>query len=223
MPKGYTRSVLKNQKYQNFRTMGELSPASGSATYLTHIPVGTYHEAGILAKESTWNILAYVRAIGASGAAADEISRGLGLPPSMVYSTLKELRRLEFVSIIPRDRRRAKERKKRYVCERITWGKYRIEGSFMNALELEGMTKRLTEKLRAPILELFTGVFEEFQAKSELRRFLPKAEAERICPICDRNHEATEFVYAAILAALDPYITESKEFRHLLVEKGYAR
>ena len=196
---------------------------AGSATYLTHIPVGSYHEADILAKESTWNILEFVRAAGATGAAAEEISKGLRLPPSLVYATLKELRRLEFVSILPRDKRKIKERRKRYLCERITWGKYRIEGSFMTALEYEGVTKRLTERLKVPILDVFSGLFEEFQSKSKLKSFLPKAGPDRICPICDRNHEATEFVYAAILASLDPFITESKEFRNLLVKNGYAR
>jgi len=200
-----------------------VNPNQRSTTYLTHIPVGSFHEADILARESTWNILAYVRNAGASGAAADEISKGLRLPPSMVYATLKELRRLEFVSILPRDKRRVKERKKRYLCERITWGKYRIDGSFMNALEFAGVTRRLTSQLKVPILEVFSSLFEEFQSKSALRSFLPKAGTDRICPICDRNHEATEFVYAAILASLDPFITESKEFRDLLINHGYAR
>ncbi len=193
-----------------------------SKTYLTHIPVRSYLEADILSKESTWNILDYVRIAGAGGASADEIAKKLRLPASAVYSTLKELRRLEFVSILPRDLRRAKERKKRYLCERTTWGKYRIDVPFMNVLAYEGITKDLTDKLKAPLLKELSDLFEEFKSRSKLRSYLPEAGEERICPICRRNHEATEFVYAVILAALDPFITESDEFRDLLIEKGYA-
>ena len=176
-----------------------------------------------MSKESTWNILGYVRITGSAGASADEIAKKLRLPVSVVYSTLKELRRLEFISILPRDLRRAKERKKRYLCERTTWGKYRIDGPFMNVIAYEGITKRLTEKLRAPILDVFSDLFEEFRSRSKLRPYLPEAAEDGICPICSRNHEATEFVYAVILAALDPFITESSEFRELLIKKGYAR
>jgi hypothetical protein len=200
-----------------------LEGADGSEAYLTHIPVRSYLEADILSKESTWNILGFVRKAGAGGAAADEIAMGLGLPKSVVYSTLKELRRLEFISILPREKKRTRERKKRYLCERTTWGKYRIDSAFMGVIEYEGVTKRLTERLRAPILEAFSELFDEFGSRSRLRPYLPSAREARICPICRRNHEATEFVYALILAAVDPFITESREFRNLLIERGYAR
>lgn len=194
-----------------------------SKSYLTHIPVRSHLEADILSKESTWNILSDVRAAGAGGIAADEIVKGLGLPPSVVYSTLKELRRLEFISVLPRDKKRPGERKKRYLCERTTWGKYRIDPQFMNLIAYEGITKRLTEKLEAPIMEEFSDLFKEFASKSRLRPYLPAAGRDRVCQVCGRNHEATEFVYATILAALDPFITESKEFRNLLIDNGYAK
>lgn len=191
--------------------------------YLTHIPVRSYLEADILSKESTWNILGFVRAAGAGGASADDIVKGLGLPASLVYSTLKELRRLEFISVLPRDKRRPHERKRRYLCERTTWGKYRVDGRFMGVISYEGVTKRLTGVIRGPILETFSELFDEFKSKGRLRPFLPLEADERICPVCNKNHEALEFVYAIILAALDPFITESTEFRDMLVEKGYAR
>ena len=191
--------------------------------YLTHIPVRSYLEADILSKESTWAILSYVKMAGARGAAADEISRTLKLPPSLVYATLKELRRLEFVSILPREKKRSWERKRRYLCERTTWGKYRVDSFFMNILTYEGVVKRLTKELQAPLLKIFSDLFEEFRTKSRLRPYLPTATVDEICPICGRNHQATEFVYAVLLAALDPFITESPEFTSLLRSNGYCR
>lgn len=92
----------------------------------------------------------------------------------------------------------------------------------MDVIEYEGVTRRLTDKLRTPILEAFSELFDEFGSKSRLRPYLPSAKESRICPICMRNHEATEFAFALILAAVDPFITESKEFRGLLIERGYA-
>ncbi len=193
-----------------------------SKTYLTHFPVRSYHEADILSKESSWNILGYVRSAGASGVAADEIMKGLNLPPTIVYTTLKELRRLEFVSVLPRIKN-SKERKKRYVCERPTWGKYRIDAPFMSAIAYEGLTRSLGERLRKPLLETFSNLFEEFREKNKLKPFVPVPEESMICPICGRNHEATEFVFAILLATIDTFINDSDEFRKLLVGKGYAR
>lgn len=200
-----------------------MSKSNRPREYLTHIPVRSYLEADVLSRESTWNILGHVRMAGAAGATTDEIAKTLGLPPSAVYSTLKELRRLEFVSILPRAKKRRAERKKRYLCTRTTWGKYRINGQFVDALAYEGATKKLTEALEGPLLQQFSRLFDEFGSKSALRPYLPERGDGRICPICDKSHEATEFAYAVLLAVLDPFITESPEFRNLLIEKGYAR
>ena len=193
-----------------------------SKSYLTHFPVRSYHEADILSKESSWNILGYVRSAGASGVSADQIVNELNLPATIVYTTLKELRRLEFVSILPRAMR-SKERKKRYICERPTWGKYRVDPDFMSAIAYEGVTKSFGEKLRKPLLETFSNLFEEFREKTKLKPFVPVPEESMICPICGRNHEATEFVFAILLATIDTFINDSHEFRKLLVDKGYAR
>jgi hypothetical protein len=205
-------------EFQESQTM---NPNRTPKTYLTHIPVRSYLEADILSKESTWNILGYVRNAGAGGATANEISQDLELPPSLVYSTLKELHRLEFISILPRGRKKTKDRKKRYLCERTTWGKYRIDPAFADAIEFEGIVRRLTDKVKSPILDVFTQIFDEFNSKRRLRPFLPAVGESMLCPVCGRNHEATEFVYAIILAALDPFITKSPEFRGLLARQGY--
>lgn len=93
----------------------------------------------------------------------------------------------------------------------------------MNVLAYEGITKHITERLGKPVLDIFSDLFEQFRSKTRLKPFLPSPGEKGICPVCGRNHEAAEFVYALILAALDPFITESKEFRDLLIEKGYAR
>lgn len=192
-----------------------------SKSYLTHVPVRSHHEADILSRENSWNILECIRGAGAHGIAADEIVRDLDLPPTLVYTTIKELRRLEFISIVPRNKGN-KERKKRYLCERPTWGKYRIDPAFMNAIAYEGVTKSLGEKLN-PMIENFSNLFEEFRARNKLKPFAPIPEQSRICPVCNRNHEATEFIFAIMLATVDTFLNESEEFRQLLVDKGYAR
>ncbi len=193
-------------------------------SYLTHIPVRSHLEADILSRESTWNILSCVKNAGAAGASTDEIVKELNLPSTTVYTTLKELTRQEFLLVLPKERKKnPKERKKRYLCEKPTWGKYRIDPAFMNAISYENVIKILAEKLNQPILEVFSNLFEEFKTKSKLKSLLPVSEESRICPICKRNHEATEFVFAIILAALDSFLTESPEFTNLLIEKGYAK
>ena len=192
-------------------------------SYLTHIPVRSPLEADALSKESTWNILRLVRQAGAQGASADEFVKSLRLPPSAVYSTLKELRRLEFVSVLPHENKRKGERKRRFVCERTTWGKYRIDGAFLDAINYEGITEQVTEGLGGALSQVLGRLFDEFGKRPRLLQYLPVAEEGRICPICGRNHEASDFAFAVVLAALDAYITESAAFLGLLRKNAYAR
>jgi len=135
----------------------------------------------------------YLRKTGAKGASAEEISVSLSLPPSIVYSTLKELRRLEFVFTYPRDKMPNKERKRRYVCERGTWGKYGIDRQFLDALTLEGELSMINEELKDPLLGVFGRLYDDFVSKRQLGRFLPTRGGENICPRCARSHEAMEF------------------------------
>lgn len=71
-------------------------------------------------------------------------------------------------------------------------------------------------------MEVFSDLFGQFGSKSKLRPYFPAPGEDKICPICLRNHQAAEFVYAIILGALDPFITGSREFRELLIQDGYA-
>lgn len=191
-------------------------------TYLTHFPVRSYLEADVLSKESTWKIMQHIREVGARGVSADEISKELNLPPSIVYSTLKELRRLDFVFIYPREKRPRNERKKRYVCERGTWGKYGIEAHFSDALAFSGEIEAINEKLKEDLLGIFANVHNDFATRKELKPFLPNSSEGNICPKCNRNHEAMEFFYAIILRAIDRFITESKDFNHFLSGRGWS-
>ncbi|MDV3277888.1 MAG: winged helix DNA-binding protein [Nitrososphaerales archaeon] len=200
-----------------------MSEQAEAKIYLTHFPVQSFLEADALSKESTWTILENIRKAGARGVSADEISKALNLPSSVVYSTLKELRRLEFVFVYPREKKRRNERKKRYVCERATWGKYGINPDFLTALKLEGEVYKTNEKLTPILLEVLGNVYEDFEKKTQLKMFLPRAREENICPKCDRSHEAMEFFYAILLKAMDSFITESDEFRHFLTQRGFSR
>ena len=191
-------------------------------TYLTHFPVQSYLEADVLSKESTWNILEHLRRAGARGLTAGELSKTLNLPPSVVYSILKELRRLGFVFIYPR-KGRVKDRKKRYVCDKSTWGKYGIENGFLNAMSFAGITDEVIESLKPALVSVLGKAFQEFGTRKELRTFLPAANLDNLCPRCERSHEAMEFVYAIVLRAIDKFITESDEFRGFLAERGYSK
>src|SRR5712692_3436267 len=132
-------------------------------TYLTHFPVQSYLEADVLSKESTWNILEYARRAGARGVTADELSKALNLPSSIVYSTLKELRRLGFVFIYPREKGgKVKDRRKRYVCDKSTWGKYGVETEFLNAMTFAGITDEVIESIRPGLVSVLGKAFEEF-------------------------------------------------------------
>jgi len=194
----------------------------GAKIYLTHFPVRSYLEADVLSKESTWKMMHYIREIGARGVSADEISKSLDLPASIVYSTLKELRRLDFVFIYPREKRPRNERRKRYVCERATWGKYGIEAHFSEALTLSGEIESINDKIKQNLLEIFEDVHNDFSNRKELKPFLPHSNEDNICPKCSRNHEAMEFFYAILLRSIDTFITESEEFNHFLSERGWS-
>ena len=71
-----------------------------------------------------------IRQAGANGITAEEITKKESIPASVVYVTLKELYRLEFIFLYPRSKQIKSERKRRFVCERGTWGKYAIDREF---------------------------------------------------------------------------------------------
>lgn len=163
----------------------------------------------------------YMRQAGAKGITAEEIITKESLPPSVVYAALKELYRLNYIFLYPREKKNKGERKKRYVCERGTWGKYGIDEEFDAALKVEGLLENITEDLRVPIMKTFKMVFDEFNSKRSLQKFLPTKNTN-ICPNCQRSHEAMEFFYATLLRAIDLMVTESDEFSKFLRDRGYA-
>jgi len=188
---------------------------------LTHFPVKSYIEADILSKESTWRIMDLLRQSGAKGITAEEITQLEQIPASVVYTTLKELYRLEYVFLYPRQKKERGERKKRFVCERGTWGKYGIDKEFDAIIKVNGITEKIANDLRQSIMKTFDDIYEKFSSKKELHQFLPTKDTN-ICPKCQRSHESMEFFYAILLRSIDLMITESKEFKDFLIEKGYA-
>lgn len=200
---------MQNQKTKNIKT------------YLTHFPIKSYQEADILSKDITWKIMDYMRQAGAKGITAEDIIVKERLPASVVYAALKELYRLNYIFLYPREKKSKGERKKRYVCERGTWGKYGIDEEFDAALKVEGLLEGITEDLRIPIMKAFKVVFDEFSNKRSLQKFLPTKNSN-ICPHCQRSHEAMEFFYATLLRTIDLMITESEGFSKFLRERGYA-
>jgi DNA-binding transcriptional regulator GbsR (MarR family) len=190
-------------------------------TYLTHFPVESYLEADILSKEIAWKIMDDIRQTGAKGITAEDIIEKENLPASIVYSVLKELYRLEFIFLYPRNKKNRGDRKKRFVCEKGTWGKYGIDKEFDAALKMSGTLSSMTEELRQPILKIFKELLNEFNRTKEMKQFLP-TQNTNICPNCQRSHEAMEFFYASLLRTIDLMITESDEFKKFLVERGYA-
>lgn len=85
--------------------------------YMTHFPVKSYIEADILSKETTWRIMDYIRQAGAHGITAEDIIGKEKIPASVVYSTLKELYRLEYVFLYPREKK-GQEGEAEEVCVR---------------------------------------------------------------------------------------------------------
>lgn len=191
-------------------------------TYLTHFPVKSYIEADILSKETTWTIMDQIRQAGANGITAEEIAKKESIPASVVYATLKELYRLEFIFLYPRGKRMKSERKRRFVCERGTWGKYAIDREFDAALKVNELFEAITDELRVPIMKVLRETYDQFNSKRELQRFLPTRNMN-ICPKCQRSHEAMEFFHATILRTVDLMITESDEFKKFLIDRGYAK
>ncbi len=202
------------------RSLMRTAKAKNIKTYLTHLPVKSYLEADLLSKETTWRIMDQIRQAGAQGVTVEDITRREMIPASVVYSTLKELYRLEYVFLYPREKKRKGERKKRFVCERSTWGKYRIDQEFDAALRVSGILEKMTGEMREPVTRALQGAFEQFRTK-ELQRFIPTKQTN-ICPNCQRSHEAMEFFYAMLLRSIDLMITESEDFKKFLIEKGYA-
>ncbi len=191
-------------------------------TYLTHFPVKSYIEADILSKETSWRIMDRIRQAGAKGITAEEITKEEQIPVSMVYTTLKELYKLEYVFLYPRQKKDKGERKKRFVCERGTWGKYGIEKEFDTIIKINGILEMVMKDMRHPIMKTFEAIFDQFSSKRELKQFLPTKDTN-ICPNCQRSHESMEFFYAILLKSIDLMITESAEFKEFLIKKGYAK
>jgi len=190
-------------------------------TYLTHFPVKSYHEADLLSRETTWRIMDHIRQSGSQGITARDITEKEKIPASVVYSTLKELYRLEFIFLYPREKKRRGERMKRFVCERSTWGKYRIDQEFDSALRVSGILERITDEMRQPVTKALQDAYEQFGKTKELQKFIPSKNTN-ICPNCSRSHEAMEFFYATLLRSIDLMITESEDFKQFLVDRGYA-
>lgn len=190
-------------------------------TYLTHFPIKSYIEADILSKEVTWRIMDDIRQAGANGITAEEITKKESIPASVVYVTLKELYRLEFIFLYPRSKQIKSERKRRFVCERGTWGKYAIDREFDAALKVNELFESIMYDLKEPIMKVLKDTYDQFSARRELQRFLPTRNTN-ICPNCQRSHEAMEFFYATILRTIDLMITESDDFKRFLLDKGYA-
>ena len=163
----------------------------------------------------------YIRQAGAQGITAEDIIKKEKIPASVVYATLKELYRLEFVFLYPREKKVKGERMKRFVCERSTWGKYGIDEEFDAALRVSGLLDNIAEELRVPVMKALKGAYEQFSTKKELQKFLPTKQTN-ICPNCQRSHEAMEFFYATLLRSIDLMITESDEFKKFLVDIKYA-
>jgi len=191
-------------------------------TYLTHFPIKSYIEADILSKETTWKVMDDIRQAGANGITAEEITKKEIFPASVVYATLKELYRLEFIFLYPRSKQIKTERKRRFVCERGTWGKYVIDREFDAALKVNGLFESIAHELKEPIMKVLRETYDQFSAKRELQRFLPTRNTN-ICPNCQRSHEAMEFFYATILRTIDLMITESDDFKKFLLDRGYAK
>jgi len=190
-------------------------------TYLTHFPVKSYLEADLLSKETTWRIMDHIRQAGAQGITVEDITRREKIPASVVYSTLKELYRLEYVFLYPREKKHKGERKKRFVCERSTWGKYRIDQDFDSALRVSGILERITDEMRQPVMNALKDAYDQFGATKELQRYIPTKNTN-ICPNCQRSHEAMEFFYATLLRSIDLMITDSEDFKKFMVSRGYA-
>ena len=115
----------------------------------------------------------HIRQSGAQGITAADITEKEKIPASVVYSTLKELYRLEFIFLYPREKKRKGERKKRFVCERSTWGKYRIDQEFDSALRVSGILERMTDEMRQPVTKALQDAYEQFGETKELQKFLP--------------------------------------------------
>jgi hypothetical protein len=115
----------------------------------------------------------HIRQAGAQGITVEDITRREKIPASVVYSTLKELYRLEFVFLYPREKKQKGERKKRLVCERSTWGKYRIDQEFDAALRMSGILERITDEMRQPVMKALKDACEQFGATKVLQRFIP--------------------------------------------------
>ena len=141
------------RQLQNYSKMQQ-PKGKNVKTYLTHFPIKSYIEADILSKEVTWRIMDDIRQAGAKGITADEITKKEILPASVVYVTLKELYRLEFIFLYPRSRQIKSERKKRFVCERGTWGKYTIDKEFDAALKVNELLESITYDLKEPIMKV---------------------------------------------------------------------
>ena len=193
-----------------------------SGIYASSYPVVSRSEAEVLSREVVWDILAHLRKRGAGGATADEIARELKVSRSTVYSTLKELRRFNFLGVYSQKDGHRKTRRKVYACRAGTWGWTHVDEHFAAAMRISGGLKEINQELDPLLIRALANFYDDFSTKRELSSLIPKVNPNNICPTCKRNHEAIEFFTTVCVLAIHSLISESKEFEEFLVERKFS-
>jgi len=178
--------------------------------YFESIPVSQEEHAMVLASPSTWEIIGKLRESGVHGQTVEELETGLDIPKSTVYHILKALRTAGFVETkrsikkIGRPSRERDEEEKRtgkqkkIYIEKIPWGSYSFDMNF-DRFAVEHLDWIIDE---SDIFQHYIKLVEKIilTMKKDGKDFLP---SDELCSVCNRNHEAEEFIMALIFLISD--------------------
>jgi hypothetical protein len=210
---------ISAQRFDNTRPTPTPKRSFRTKKYLQHYPVTSLHEAKVLSKPSSWEILDVVRAAGVNGISASDIIKVLNLPQSDVYATLKELLEIQSIAQLPKDMKPKDERKRLYVYERTTLRKYDVDKR-VALVTRELYEGNELESLRVPFFAMLAMVHDELQSRGHDDALPTKAE-EWFCQQCEANHQAVEFFQAVAIAIIRTLMDDSSHFKRLLSRLGY--
>ncbi|MGI0048976.1 MAG: helix-turn-helix domain-containing protein, partial [Nitrososphaera sp.] len=177
---------------------------------------------------SGWEVLEELREAGIDGMMVNEIADKLDLPTSTVYNVLRHLGAAGLVKVkrykkkigAPDKTRRQDElrtgKKKRIYLEDINWGATSFDDDFGDFVDKNLIDIINKSDIAKQCTFLIDKLIVAMKADPDGKEMLPD---KKICPNCDRDHEAVELMWAFLLA-ISQSVLSSEELEEKCKQHG---